>query len=125
MTTKTYKPDPAVIEPFDSRLNDPASKRFEALSYLPPMTADEIKLQMDRALEMDWDCVVEHVEPARASKSYWYMWKLPMFGERDVDNIIKEAAECQKQNPGHHVRISAIDKIKQTIGFSLVTHRAA
>lgn len=123
--TKTYKPDPAVVEPYDSRLDDPSSKKFEAMSYLPPMNADEVRQQLDRALEQDWDCVVEHVEPAHASASYWYMWKLPMFGERDVDKIIAQAAECEKNNPGHHVRISAIDKIKQTMGFSLVTHRAA
>ncbi len=125
MTDKQTAPVPGQIEPYDSRVGDPGSKKFEALSYLPPMSAEEIRQQIDRALEMDWDCVIEHVEPGRASKSYWYMWKLPLFGERNVDKIMEEAAACHEQNPGHHVRISAIDKVKQTIGFALVTHRAA
>ena len=38
------------------------------------------------------------------------MWKLPLFGVRDADAIAKAAAECHRDNPGHHVRISAIER---------------
>ena len=31
--------------------------------------------------------------------SYWYMWKLPMFGETDVDKILAEAEACHKAHP--------------------------
>jgi ribulose-bisphosphate carboxylase small chain len=112
------------IRDYPSRMDDPASRRFEALSYLAPMDEARVKTQLDYVMRQDWDCVVEHVEPGRAGDSYWYMWKLPLFGERDVDEIMAEAEACRKANSGHHVRISAIDKTRQTMGFSLVVHRA-
>jgi len=117
-------PEPAVVEAYPSRVGEAASKKFEAMSYLPPMTADEIRAQINWVMQNDWDCIIEHVEPARASEGYWYMWKLPLFGIRDVDAVLREADNCGAENPSHHVRISGIDKIKQTMGFSLVTRRA-
>jgi hypothetical protein len=32
-----------------------------------------------------WNPAIEHTEPEYLMDSYWYMWKLPMFGETDVD----------------------------------------
>jgi len=112
------------IQDYPSRMGDPASRRFEAFSYLAPMDEAEVKTQLDYVARRGWDCMIEHIEPERAGDDYWYMWKLPLFGERDVDEILKEAEACRLANPGHHVRISAIDRVRQTNGFSLVVYRA-
>jgi len=102
----------------------PAPKRFEALSYLPQLSDDEIRKQIAYCAEQGWDCVIEHTEPQNANTDYWYMWKLPLFGERDVDAILAEAEACKKAYPGHHVRINANDRYKQVAAFSLVVRRA-
>lgn len=111
------------IQAYPSRVDDPASKKFEAFSYLPPMTDEQLQKQLDYLVAQDLDCVVEHVEPARASETYWYMWKLPYFGNRDRAALNAAIAECHQANPGHHVRVSGIDKKRQTVRFSLVVHR--
>ena len=38
------------IQNFESRLDDPASRKFGTFSYLPPLTRDEIGLQVDSML---------------------------------------------------------------------------
>jgi ribulose-bisphosphate carboxylase small chain len=51
------------------------------------------------------------------------MWKLPMFGETDVDRILAELEACHKANPDHHVRLIGYDNFKQTQGLSMVVYR--
>lgn len=113
------------IRDYPSRMNDPASRRYEAFSYLPPLGEAEVRKQLQYVAAQDYDCLVEHVEPARAGDTYWYMWKLPLFGVRDPDAIARAAEECHRDNPGHLVRISGIDKKHQTLGFSLVVYRGS
>ena len=69
---------------YKSRVSDPASRKFETFSYLPAMTADNIKKQVEYLVNKGWNPAIEHTEPEYLMDSYWYMWKLPMFGETDV-----------------------------------------
>jgi ribulose-bisphosphate carboxylase small chain len=112
------------IQDYPSRLNDPESKRFEAFSYLPPMEASQIRKQVEYAVSKGWNCAIEHVEPENTGDSYWYMWKLPMFGDKDVDRIMREAEACHRANPGNHVRVIGYDNKAQSQGMSLVIYRA-
>ncbi len=112
------------IEPFPGRLNEPASKRFEAMSYLPPLSRDQIAQQLDYVLAKGDDIVIEHMDPANAARTYWYMWKLPLFGERNAEAILKEAEACSAAHQGDHVRVSSIDRIKQSQRLSLMVKRA-
>ena len=113
MTMRDYK----------SRLGDAASKKFGTFSYLPEFDAASIRKQVDYMIAKGWNCAVEHVEPARAGDDYWYMWKLPMFGERDVDMIMNELTACRHANPGDHIRIIGYDNKRQTQGLSMVILR--
>ncbi|MEE3051693.1 MAG: ribulose bisphosphate carboxylase small subunit [Gammaproteobacteria bacterium] len=112
------------IQDYPSRLNTPASIKFETFSYLPKMDAERIRAQVVYIVEQGWNPAIEHVEPDRSGDDYWYMWKLPMFGEKDVDAILREAAECHKANPNNHVRLIGYDNLKQTQGASMVVYRA-
>jgi ribulose-bisphosphate carboxylase small chain len=51
------------------------------------------------------------------------MWKLPMFGETDVDAILGELEECHKANPKHHVRLLGYDNFTQSQGANMVVYR--
>ncbi|MBU2834053.1 ribulose bisphosphate carboxylase small subunit, partial [Acidithiobacillus ferriphilus] len=66
---------------------------------------------------------IEHVEPERASTYYWYMWKLPMFGEQSVDTVIAELEACHRAHPGHHVRLVGYDNYSQSQGSAFVVFR--
>ena len=100
------------------------AQRYETFSYLPSLTADEIKSQIQYIISQGWNPAVEHVEPERASKYYWFMWKLPMFGEQNVDTVLAEVEACKREYPNHHIRLIGYDNYTQSQGTSFVVHRA-
>ncbi|MCI0429819.1 MAG: ribulose bisphosphate carboxylase small subunit [Rhodospirillales bacterium] len=108
---------------YQSRMNDAASRRFETFSYLPEMDAQKVRQQVKYMIDRGWNCAVEHVEPNRAGDSYWYMWKLPLFGERDVNVVMNELNACHNANPGDHVRVIGYDNKRQTQGLSMIVFR--
>jgi len=111
------------MQDYNSRLSDPNSRKFETLSYLPALTDDAIRSQVEYIVSKGWNPALEHTEPENATDSYWYMWKLPMFGETDVDAILKEAEACHAANPGNHVRLVGYDNYAQSQGTALVIYR--
>ena len=112
------------IQDYQSRLSDPASRKFETFSYLPEMDNDATRKQVEYIVSKGWNPAIEHTEPENAFDHYWYMWKLPMFGEADVDRILNETELCHKANPGHHVRLIGYDNYKQSQGANMVVYRA-
>jgi ribulose-bisphosphate carboxylase small chain len=112
------------MQDYPSRLSNPNSRKLGTFSYLPQMTPDQIRKQIEYIVSKGWNPAIEHTEPEFASSNYWYMWKLPMFGESDVDAILAEIEECKSSNPGHHVRLVGYDNIKQTQGANMLVHRA-
>ena len=111
------------VQDYKSSLADPASRKFETFSYLPTMDAAAIRRQVEYIVSKGWNPAIEHTEPENATSSYWYMWKLPMFGETDVDTILDEAEACRTANPGNHVRLVGYDNYAQSQGTALVIFR--
>ena len=111
------------IQEYASSLSDPASRRFETFSYLPPMSEAQIRRQVECIVSQGWNAAVEHTEPDNMAGSYWYMWKLPMFGETSVDRILAEAQACRRAHPAHHVRLIGYDKYRQSQGAAMVVFR--
>lgn len=113
------------IQDYGSRIGDSRSRRYETFSYLPPMDASEVRRQVSHILSSGWTCAIEHVEPNRAGDSYWYMWKLPLFGMDSTDAVMAELNACRNANPGHHIRLMGYDNRRQTLGLSYVVFPAA
>ncbi len=113
------------MQDYASSLADTASRKFETFSYLPSMDSDQIRAQIEFIVSKGWNPSIEHTEPQNASGSYWYMWKLPMFGETDVDAILAECEACKKAHPGNHVRLLGLDNFAQCAGASMVIFRGA
>jgi ribulose-bisphosphate carboxylase small chain len=113
------------IQDYKSRVSDPASRKFETFSYLHSMSDAEMRKQVEFVVKQGWNPAIEHTEPEHLSGSYWYMWKLPMFGETDVDRILAEAEACHKANPRHHVRLIGYDNLRQSQGTAMVVYRGA
>jgi ribulose-bisphosphate carboxylase small chain len=111
------------MQEYNSSLSDPGSRKFETFSYLPAMSADETRKQIEYIVSKGWNPSVEHTEPENAAGSYWYMWKLPMFGESDVDAILAELEACHKAHPNNHVRLLGLDNFAQCAGASMVIYR--
>jgi ribulose-bisphosphate carboxylase small chain len=108
---------------YKRRLSDPGSRKFETFSYLPELDKKQIKKQVEYIVKKGWNPAIEHTEPEHLMDNYWYMWKLPMFGETDVDRILSEAEACHKANPDNHVRLIGYDNFAQSQGTSMVVYR--
>ena len=108
---------------YRSRLGDPASRKFETFSYLPEMDREKLTRQIECLVARGLNPAIEHTEPDNAFGHYWYMWKLPMFGERNVNRILGEAEACRDANPGHHVRLIGYDNHAQSQGMAMVIFR--
>ncbi len=111
------------VQDYTSRLSDPASRKMGTFSYLPPMTEAQIRAQVEWIVKHGWNPAIEHSEPQFAQSNYWYMWKLPMFGETDVDAILAELKACHEANPGNHVRLLGYNNFTQSQGANMVVYR--
>ncbi len=111
------------MQDYKSSLSDVSSRKFETFSYLTEMDQDRVRKQVDYIVSKGWNPAIEHIEPENAFDHYWYMWKLPMFGESDVDRILAEADACHKAHPKNHVRLVGYDNYKQTKGAEMVVVR--
>lgn len=108
---------------YKSRLSDPASRKFGTFSYLPVMDDEQVRKQVQYIVSKGWNPAIEHTEPEYLMSNYWYMWKLPMFGETDVDRVLAEAEACHKANPNNHVRVVGYNNFNQSQGTSMVVYR--
>ena len=111
------------MQDYKSSLSDTSSRKFETFSYLPAMNADQIRKQIEYIVSKGWNPGIEHTEPQNARSNYWYMWKLPMFGETDVDAILAEIENCHKAHPENHVRLLGFDNYAQSAGAAMVIYR--
>jgi ribulose-bisphosphate carboxylase small chain len=110
------------VQDYKSRLGDQASRKYETFSYLPPMSREQIRRQVEYVVSQGWNPAVEHCEPENAMQHYWYMWKLPMFGETDVERILAECEACHKANPKHLVKLVGYDNYRQTQGTAMLIY---
>lgn len=113
------------VQDYASRLSDPDSRKMGTFSYIPELTPDELRKQLEYIVNQGWSPAIEHTEPENASANYWYMWKLPMFGETETDTVLAEVTLCRKANPDNHIRVVGYDRYKQTQGTAFMVHRAA
>ena len=111
------------IQNYPSRLDNPQSLKFETFSYLPPMSEEQISAQIKYCLGQDWDCAVEYAELERAMDDYWYMWKLPLFGERNAGKVIDALNDCRDDNPDCLIRLVAYDRKRQSRGMQFVVYK--
>lgn len=111
------------LRDYPSRLSDPASRRFETFSYLPPLSDEQIGKQIAYIVARSWHPVIEHSEPEYATRTYWYLWKLPLFGQTAVEQILAEIAACHRACPEHHIRLVGYDNYSQSQGTALLVYR--
>merc|ERR1711924_148602 len=94
-------------------------KKYECLSYLPPLSDADIAKQVDYLVGNGWSPCIEFASqeeadtnqlffagPALYENRYWTMWKLPMFGCQSGDEVLKEINACQAEYPGYRVLLS-------------------
>ncbi|APR38463.1 ribulose bisphosphate carboxylase small subunit [Paraburkholderia sp. SOS3] len=94
-------------------------------SFLPDLTDDEIRLQIDYALAQGWACSVEYTDNPHPRNTYWEMWGLPMFDLRDAAGVMQEVSACRDAHPQHYIKVNAFDSVRgfETMRLSFIVNR--
>ncbi|KAJ9563490.1 hypothetical protein OSB04_008650 [Centaurea solstitialis] len=112
-------------------------KKYETLSYLPPLSESSLAKEVDYLLRNKWVPCLEfelehgfvyrenHRSPGYYDGRYWTMWKLPMFGCTDSAQVIKELEECKKEYPSAFIRIIGFDNVRQVQCISFIAYKPA
>ncbi|KAF4356512.1 hypothetical protein CsatB_002799 [Cannabis sativa] len=110
-------------------------KKFETLSYLPPLTTEQLLKEIEYLLKNNWiPCLEFEVgeafvyrehnrSPGYYDGRYWTMWKLPMYGCTDATQVLKEVEEASKEYPDAHVRIIGFDNVRQVQCISFIAYK--
>eukprot|EP00951_Prasinocladus_malaysianus_P048717 scaffold661548_cov61-Prasinocladus_malaysianus.AAC.1 len=116
---------------------------FETFSFLPPLSESEIARQVDYIIQNGWTPCLE-ISPAETSSTkdvfaarikcsastyydnrYWSLWKLPMFGCTNADEVLREIMAAKRAFPDCYVRVAAFDADKQVQTCSFLVQRIA
>ena len=94
-------------------------------SFLPDLTDNEIKLQIDYALAQGWAVGVEFTDDPHPRNTYWSMWETPMFDIKDPAGIMMELNACRTAHPEKYVKLLAFDSNKgfETVRMSFIVNR--
>ncbi|AES74954.1 putative ribulose-bisphosphate carboxylase [Medicago truncatula] len=112
-------------------------KKFETLSYLPPLTEEQLAKEVEYLIRKGWVPCLEfelekgfvyrenHSSPGYYDGRYWTMWKLPLFGATDSSQVLKELAEAKAAYPESFIRIIGFDNVRQVQCISFIAHTPA
>ncbi|HEY3279236.1 MAG TPA: ribulose bisphosphate carboxylase small subunit [Gemmatimonadales bacterium] len=94
-------------------------------SYLPDLTDEQIRAQIQYCLDNDWALSVEHTDDPHPRNVYWDMWGLPMFDLKDPAGILLEVNACRKAFPNRYIKVNGYDRRygRQTVGLSFLVNR--
>lgn len=94
-------------------------------SFLPDLTDEQIRKQVEYALSQGWAINVEFTDDPHPRNTYWEMWGLPMFDLKDPAGILYEINECRKAYPNHYVKVNAYDSTRgwETTRLSFIVQR--
>ena len=94
-------------------------------SFLPDLTDDEIKAQIQYALDQNWALSVEYTDDPHPRNAYWDMWGMPMFDIKDPAGVMFEVNACRKAYPNQYIKVNAFDSILgfETMRLSFIVNR--
>ncbi|BCL33937.1 MULTISPECIES: ribulose bisphosphate carboxylase small subunit [Nostocaceae] len=101
----------------------PKERRYETLSYLPPLTDAQIEKQVQYILNQGYFPAIEFNEQSEPTEYYWTLWKLPLFNAKTTREVLAEVQSCRSQYPSHYIRVVGFDNIKQCQILSFIVHK--
>jgi ribulose-bisphosphate carboxylase small chain len=101
----------------------PKERRYETLSYLPPLTDAQIAKQVQYILDQGYIPAVEFSEGSEPEQHYWTLWKLPLFKARSVQEVMTEVDACRSDYRSCYIRVVGFDNVKQCQVLSFIIHK--
>ena len=65
-------------------------------SFLPDLTDEEIRLQIEYGLGKGYAWSVEYTDDPHPRNTYWEMFGMPMFDLNDAAGVLMEMNACRK-----------------------------
>ncbi|WP_300655764.1 ribulose bisphosphate carboxylase small subunit [Hydrogenophaga sp.] len=94
-------------------------------SFLPDLTDEQIKRQIEYALKNNWAVGIEYTDDPHPRNTYWEMYGNPMFDLHDAAGVLMELNHCRKTFPNHYIRLMAFDSTRgiESIAMSFIVNR--
>jgi ribulose-bisphosphate carboxylase small chain len=94
-------------------------------SYLPDLTDDEIRAQIQFGLDNGWAPSVEFTDDPHPRNVYWEMWGMPMFDLKDAAGALYEVNQCREAFPNFYIRVTLYNSklTKQTTALQFLVNR--
>lgn len=96
-------------------------------SFLPDLTDDQIRAQVQYCLDQGWAVNFEFTDDPHPRNTYWDMWGHPMFDIADAAGVMSELEECRELYGDRYIRLSAFDSSHgwESIRLSFIVNRPA
>ena len=94
-------------------------------SFLPDLTDDEIRAQVEYCLGKGWACSLEYTDDPHPRNTYWDMWGVPMFGLKDAAGVMEEVRKCRHGQPDAYIKLNAFDSTRgvESVALSFIVQR--
>ena len=98
----------------------PKERRYETLSYLPPLTDQQIVRQIEFMLEQGY---IPGIEFEKDPTPELHHWKLPLFNCRSAQEVLAEVRECRSEYSDSYIRVVGFDNIRQCQTVSFIVYK--
>jgi len=94
-------------------------------SFLPELSDEEIRLQVEYGLRKGYAWSVEYTDDPHPRNTFWEMYGMPMFDLRDAAGVMLELQDCRQAFPRHYIRLLAFDASRgvESIAMSFLVNR--
>ncbi|MFC6489803.1 ribulose bisphosphate carboxylase small subunit [Nitratireductor sp. GCM10026969] len=98
-----------------------------AFSFLPDLTEDQIRAQVQYCIDNGWAVSLEFTDDPHPRNTYWDMWGHPMFDNPDAAALIMELDQCRKVYGDRYIRVVAFDATHgwESVKLSFIVNRPA
>ena len=100
------------------------TRRLETFSYLPPMTAEQVRAQVANVVDRGLVPWVEYATDPAAGDHLWNLWRLPMTDLPSLDQVLAEVDACAEANPRANIRLVGYDPARQNQAVAFVARVA-
>jgi ribulose-bisphosphate carboxylase small chain len=96
-------------------------------SFLPDLTDDQIRAQVQYCLDNGWAVSLEYTDDPHPRNSYWEMFGMPMFDLHDAAGVMAELDAARRTFPKHYLKLNAFDSTRgvESLRLSFIVNRPA
>lgn len=94
-------------------------------SFLPDLTDDQIRAQVDYCLANGWAISLEYTDDPHPRNTYWEMFGMPMFDLKDAAGVMTELRAARGTFPDRYIKLNAFDSTQgvESVCLSFIVNR--